>query len=120
MFSKYLGDETLNSKLEGPGLEPANPKLFYSITRDSAKKRLYLKLVNAESTPHSMDIVIPGAKLAETGSLVTLSAPSTESTNTIDHPTLIIPVETALHGVNGHLHHTIPGYAIQILQLDEK
>jgi len=120
LFAKYLGDQTLSSKFEDTAADPANPKFFYSITRDSTKKRLYLKLVNAESTPRAIDIDLPGAKLAETGTLVTLSAPSTESTNTIDNPTQIIPVETALHGVSNHLHHTIPGYAIQVIQLDEK
>jgi len=120
LFSKYLGNQTLASKIDDPALDPANPKFFYSITRDSAKKRLYLKLVNAESTPKSLDIDLPGAKLTETGILVTLSAPSTESTNTIDDPTRIVPVETALQGVTNHLHHTIPGYAIQVIQLDEK
>jgi alpha-L-arabinofuranosidase len=120
MFSKYLGDQTLASKLEGAGIENANPKFFYSITRDSSKKRLYLKLVNASSVAQLLDIDLPGAKLAESGTLITLSAHSTQATNSIDHPTEIVPVETALHGVGKHLHHTVPGYAIQVLQLDEQ
>ena len=72
LFSKYLGDQTLTSKLDDPALDPANPKFFYSITRDSAKKRLYLKLVNAESTPQTIEIDLPGAKLADSGTLITL------------------------------------------------
>jgi alpha-N-arabinofuranosidase len=115
MFSKYLGDQTLGSKLEGAG-----PKLFYSITRDSEKKRLYLKLVNASSTPQPVEIDFPGAKLAATGTLISLSAHSTQATNTIDQPTQIVPVETALHGVSNQLRHTLPGYAIQVIQLDEQ
>jgi len=118
LFSKYLGNQTLASKLDG--LDPANPKFFYSITRDSARKRIYLKLVNAESVPLSLDLDFSGAKLAETGSLVTLSAPSTESTNTIEDPTRIVPVETTLHGVTSRLHHTVPGYAIQVIQLNQQ
>ena len=120
MFSKYLGDETLNSKLEGPGLEPANPKLFYSITRDSAKKRLYLKLVNASTTPQPLEINLAGAKLAETGKLISLSAHDTQATNTLEKPTEIVPIETPLHGVSDHLHHTLPGLSIQVIELDEK
>ncbi|MDR3771750.1 MAG: alpha-L-arabinofuranosidase C-terminal domain-containing protein, partial [Terracidiphilus sp.] len=77
MFSKYLGDQTLASKLDAPGLDATSPKLFYSITRDSKKKRLYLKLVNASSTPLPMVIDIPGLKLAETGTLISLTAQST-------------------------------------------
>ncbi len=120
MFSKYLGDQTLASMLEGAGLDSGSPKLFYSITRDSKKKRLYLKLVNASSTPQPMVIDIPGLKLAETGTLISLTAQSTQATNTIDQPNQIVPIETPLHGVGDHLRHTLPGYAIQVLQLDEQ
>jgi alpha-N-arabinofuranosidase len=114
MFAKYLGDQTLGSKVEGAG-----PKFFYSITRDSAKKRLYLKLVNASTTPQPIDIDFDGAKLAATGALISLSAHNTQSTNTLEKPTEIVPVESALHGVSGHLHHTVPGLAIQVIQVDE-
>jgi alpha-N-arabinofuranosidase len=120
MFAKFLGDQMLASKLEGAGLYAANPKFFYSITRDSAKKRLYLKLVNASSAPQPLDLDIAGAKLAETGTLVTLKANSTQETNSIDHPTQIVPFESPLHSVANHLHLTVPGYAIQVVQLDEK
>jgi alpha-N-arabinofuranosidase len=120
IFASHLGDETLASKLEGKGLEGAGPKLFYSITRDSAKKRLYLKLVNASSTAQPLQIDLTGAKLATTGTLTSLSAQSTQSTNTLDQPEKIVPVETAIHGVSNHLRHTLPGYSIQVLQLDEQ
>jgi alpha-N-arabinofuranosidase len=120
MFAKYLGSETLSSKLEGAGIDASNPKFFYSITRDAAKNRLYLKLVNASSTPLPVEIEIPGAKLAQTGTLITLKANSTQATNTLEKPTQIVPEESALPGVSNHLHHTVPGYAIQVIQLDEK
>jgi alpha-N-arabinofuranosidase len=120
MFSSYLGDQTLSSKLEGPGPESANPKLFYSITRNSEKKQLYLKLVNASSNSLPLEIDFSGAKLEATGKLVSLSAHSTQATNTLAQPTQIVPAETALHGVSNHLHHTIPGYAIQVIVLDEQ
>jgi alpha-N-arabinofuranosidase len=120
MFSKYIGDQTLASKLDGPGFDPANPKFFYSITRDSAKKRLYLKVVNASSTPQPLEVDFAGAKLAPTGKLISLSAHDTQATNTLAKPTEIVPVETPLPGVNDHLHHTVPGYAIQIVQVDEQ
>jgi alpha-N-arabinofuranosidase len=115
MFSKYLGDETLGSKLDGAG-----PKLFYSITRDSAIKRLYLKLVNASSTPQPMEIDFAGARLAQMGKLISLTAHSTQATNTLEQPTQIVPIETALDGIGNHLHYTIPGYAIQVIQIDEQ
>ncbi len=120
MFSKYLGDQVPASKLEGPDLDAANPKFFYSITRDSNKKRLYLKLVNASSTPQNLELDFPGAKLAATGKLVSLTAHDTQATNTLQQPTQIVPVDTPLQGVTNRLHHTVPGYSIQIIQLDEQ
>src|SRR5579863_8207572 len=44
MFASYLGDHTVASQIENAG-----PKLFYSATLNTAKKQLYLKLVNASS-----------------------------------------------------------------------
>src|SRR5260370_32106181 len=81
MFASRFGDHTLASSLEGAG-----PKLFYSITGNAAKKRLYLKLVNGSSTPQPLAIQFPGARLASLAKLVTLSAHDTQATHTIDHP----------------------------------
>jgi len=115
LFASHLGDQTLGSKLQGAG-----DRFFYSITRDSAKKRLYLKLVNASSTPQPVEIEFAGAKLAATGTLVSLSAHSTQAANTMEQPKEIVPVETALRGVSNHLHHTMPGFSIQLIQIDEQ
>ena len=110
MFSSYLGDHTLGSKLEG-----GSPKFFYSITGD-AKKHLYLKLVNGESVEQQVNVDLRGAKLASTAKLVTLSARDTQATNSIDRPDLVLPVETLLHNVNSHLRHTMPPYSIQVIE----
>jgi alpha-N-arabinofuranosidase len=115
IFSKYLGDQTVASKLEGAG-----PKFFYSITRDSARKRLYLKLVNASSTPQPVEIDFAGVKLAPAGKLVSLSAHSTQATNSLAKPQEIVPVESVLNGVSNRIQHTLPGYAIQVIQVDER
>ena len=113
MFGSYIGDETPVSAVENAG-----PRFFYSVTEDSAKKRLYLKLVNATSDPQAVDIQLPGAKLAPEGKLISLTGHDPEATNTIDRPTAIIPVESALHGVSSTLHHRIPPYTIEVMELD--
>ncbi len=115
MFNEYLGDHTLGSSLEGAG-----PKLFYSITGDAAKKRLYLKLVNGDTKPQPVTIELPGAKLAPTAKLVTLSGHDTQATNTIDHPDQIVPVESTLRGVTGHVQHTMPPLSIQVIEFQEQ
>jgi alpha-N-arabinofuranosidase len=115
LFSKFLGNQIVASKLTEAG-----QKFFYSVTRDSAKKKLYLKLVNAASTPQMVEIEFAGASLAGTGKLVSLSAPDTLATNTLEKPEEIVPVERTLPGVSNHLHHTMPGYSIQVIEVDER
>jgi alpha-N-arabinofuranosidase len=115
MFSTYLGDETLDSKLEGGG-----PKLFYSVTRDTKKNRLYLKLVNAASTPQLINVKFEGATLANTGKLVMLRARDTQGTNTLEEPTNIVPVESTLRNNGSELHYTAPAYSIQAIQINQR
>jgi len=115
MFSNYLGDVTLESKVDH-----GMPKLFYSITKDTRKKEIYLKLVNAASIPQPVDIAFEGGKPAGPGKLVLLRALDTEATNTIDRPTDIVPVETTLQNVSARFHYTAPQYSIQVLQIDER
>ncbi len=115
MFGSYVGDETLASNLES-----SNAKLFYSVTRSSKNKRIYLKLVNASSKPQTIDLNFSGAMLAGTGKLVTLQGASTQATNSIDHPENIVPVESTLKNVSSKMHHTMPAFSIQVLQIDQR
>jgi alpha-N-arabinofuranosidase len=113
MFSKYLGQETPKSEMEGAG-----PRFFYSVTKDTAKKQLYLKLVNATSDVREIDIHIDCATLAAGGRQVVLSAKDTQATNTLEEPTNIVPVETALDSQGAALHHRMPPFSIEVLVLN--
>ncbi|HKT25862.1 MAG TPA: alpha-L-arabinofuranosidase C-terminal domain-containing protein, partial [Terriglobales bacterium] len=114
MFGSYVGDAILGSELQGGGA-----KLFYSVTKDTANKRTYLKVVNAESVPHTVNIRFYGGTLAQNGKLIMLKALSTEATNTIDQPQNIVPVESNLR-VGSDLHYNAPAYSIQVIQVDER
>jgi alpha-N-arabinofuranosidase len=115
MFASHLGDRTLASQVVGAGA-----KFFYSITANTAKKKLYLKLVNAESTPQAVDIDFAGAKLAASAKLISLSAKDTQATNSIDQPKAVAPVESAVTIQGAKLSHTMPGYSIQLIELSEQ
>ena len=115
MFSNYVGDSILDSQLQGGGR-----KLFYSVTKDTAKKQTYLELVNAESVPQNVDIKFDGGNLAQNGRLVMLKALSTEATNTIDQPQNIVPIESNLRNIGGDLHYSAPAYSIQVIVVDER
>jgi alpha-N-arabinofuranosidase len=113
MFASYLGDHTVASKLENAG-----PKLFYSSTINTAKKQLYLKLVNASSDPQPVQLALPGANPKATAKLIRLSAPDTQTTNSIDDPNRLVPLESSVHDVNAKFSLTLPAYSIQVLQVD--
>jgi alpha-L-arabinofuranosidase len=113
MFGSYLGDHTVASQIENAG-----PKLFYSATINTAKKQLYLKLVNGSSDAKPVHLALPGAHPAADAKLIRLSAPGTQTTNSIEDPRRVIPVESTLHNVSGNLSITLPPYSIQVVQFD--
>lgn len=114
MFASYLGDHTLKSEVSGAG-----EKFFYSITKNSAKKQLDLKLVNASSEPQPVEIDLSGAKVAGTAKLVSLNASDTQATNSISDRDRIVPVDSTVQ-VSSHFRHTLPPYSIQVMQFEEK
>ena len=113
LFALYLGDHTVASKLENGGA-----KFFYSATMNTAKKQLYLKLVNASSEPQAVQLAIPDVHVAANAKLIRLSAHDTQETNSIDAPNRLVPVESTLHDVSSKFSLTLPGYSIQVLQID--
>jgi alpha-N-arabinofuranosidase len=115
MFSNHIGDEILNAKLEG-----AAPKLFYSVTRKSSDGTVYLKLVNASSTPQPVHIRLNGGKVVGSGKLISMSAKTTAATNSITQPSAVVPVESGLHDVAAEFTHTVPGFAIQVLEFNAR
>ena len=115
MFANYVGDATLKSQIGNGG-----PKLFYSVTKDIKKNRVYLKLVNADSVPETVDLKFTGSTLAKTGKLLMLQAGSTQATNTLDQPNNIVPVESSLRNVGSELRYTAPAFSIQVIQVDQQ
>ncbi len=115
MFGSHLGDHTLASTAEGAGA-----KFFYSITASAAKKKLYLKLVNAASTPQAVDIDLEGAKLATLAKLISLAAKDTQATNSIDRPEFLKPVDSSVIVTGGHLRRTMPQFAIEVIEFDQQ
>ncbi len=114
MFASCLGDHTLESSASGTG-----DKFFYSVTRSSAGNRLCMKLVNASSAAQPLSIVIdglgPGRHRAQVD---TLKANTIWATNTIEDPTRIVPVRSALTITGERMDYVLPAYSIQLLQVE--
>jgi alpha-N-arabinofuranosidase len=113
MFAGHIGTEIVAAALEGAG-----DRLFYSVTKDSAKGIVYLKLVNASSAAQELRISLDGAKTVKaTAKLVRLSAGSTAATNTINDPKRVVPVESTVTGVAKTFTRTVPGYSIEVYEI---
>jgi alpha-L-arabinofuranosidase len=116
MFSNHLGDEVPQSRLTGGG-----PRLFYSVTTDTANGVVYLKLVNADSAPQEVDITLNAkGAVQNTAKLISLSAKTTDETNSISEPDKIVPAETSLNNVAARFRHALPAYSIQVIELRVK
>ena len=111
LFANHLGTEILGANLEGGG-----DRLFYSVTRGNGT--IYLKLVNASSNPQQVKIALAGANSVKPAAkLVSLSAPSTATTNSITDPKRVVPVESTIKGVGKEFTRTLPAYSIQVLDI---
>ncbi len=116
MFAEYLGTDVPTNNFSG-----GNSRFFYSLTRDRAKGLLYLKLVNASSSEQAVQVDIQGAaSVASKAKLVSLTGADTAATNTISAPKRIIPSTTSVNITGAKFSHTVPGYTIQVLELQTK
>lgn len=116
MFSSCLGDNTPASSLTGAG-----DKFFYSVTASQKANKMCLKLVNASSAPQSLDITLAGLGAgARTAHLETLKANGPWATNTIKDPKRIAPVSSTMALKGEHAAYVLPGYTIQVMQVDLK
>ena len=114
MFGNHIGTEIVDASLRG-----GPPRLFYSVTKNTAAGKLYLKVVNASSTPQALNIQLTGASNVKAeGKLITLSAKTTAETNSLTEPENIIPIETSLHGVKKAFEHKVAAYSINVIELD--
>ena len=114
MFASCLGDHTLNSSVSGAG-----ERFFYSVTASPGK--LCMKLVNASSAEQPLTIALNGlGSGTHTAHIDTLKAKSTWATNSIAHPERIVPVRSTA-GIKGERwQYAIPGYSIQMVEVDLK
>jgi len=114
MFSNHVGDQILEATLEGAAL-----RFFYSVTRDSKDGKLYLKMVNATASPRPLTIRLQGvSEVSRKGKIITMSASTTQATNTILAPKRIVPNESTIHNAASQFSHTLPPYSIQVMELE--
>jgi alpha-N-arabinofuranosidase len=114
LFGEYIG-----TSVPASSITQAGDRFFYSVTNDPAKGVAYLKLVNASSTPQSIDTSISGATPGSTATVYTLSGHTTAETNTIDSSRRVVPLKSTIK-TGATFTHTVPPYAVQVVILSTK
>jgi alpha-L-arabinofuranosidase len=113
MFSNHIGNEVPASSLNG-----APSLLFTSVTRDTSKRMLHVKVVNASSKAQTLEIQLTGKdKPTGTAAVTTLGGHSMEETNSLVDPTRIVPVQSEISDVSPDWRHTFPPYSIQVIDV---
>jgi alpha-L-arabinofuranosidase len=113
MFSGNVGTEILNANLANAG-----PRVFISVTRDPATRKTYLKIVNATSAAKAIQIALDGAShVSPTATLITLSAKTPNSTNTIANPRAIVPERHVVSISGPTFEQTFAPYSVNVLEV---
>jgi alpha-L-arabinofuranosidase len=113
MFGTHLGTEVVQTSLDD-----AEPRIYASVTRDEARHKLFVKVVNATSTPQTLAVNLDGAgKIASHAILTTLSGRTPNATNSITDPRAVVPVEHAITVAGSKFSLTFVPYSINALDV---
>ncbi|HET7349152.1 MAG TPA: alpha-L-arabinofuranosidase C-terminal domain-containing protein [Acidobacteriaceae bacterium] len=112
MFATHIGTEIVDAQLSTGG-----NRLYASVTRDNAHRKLFLKLVNGTSLPQNMKIDLKGARAVSHGRLITLSGKSPNSTNTIYQPRVVVPVEKPVAINSAQFMESLLPWSVNVLEL---
>ena len=114
MFAGHLGTEVVPATLTGAG-----PRVYASATRDQSRHKLFLKVMNANSTPQAVTIDLEGAgRIAPQATLTTLSGKTPNATNSIADPRAIVPVERTIPVAGAKFTHTFAPWSVNVLELN--
>ena len=113
MFSTHLGTEIVPAALAN-----APPRVFASVTRNDATHKLFVKVVNATSTPQSLALELAGVKkVAPQATLTTMSGKTPNATNSITHPDAVAPVTRTVPVTGPQFTQTFAPYSVNVLEL---
>ena len=113
MFSGNLGTEVVDATFADAG-----PRVFESVTRDAARRMLFVKIVNATSETKPIRIAVDGGgKVAPQATLITLSGKTPNATNSIADPRAIVPVTHQVRIAGSHFEERFEPYSVNVLVL---
>jgi alpha-N-arabinofuranosidase len=113
MFSSNLGTEVVPADLSKAG-----PRLFASATRDDDARKVFVKVVNATSTPQTITIDLEGAgKVGKTAILTVMGGKTPNATNTIDAPNAVVPHKQTVPVAGPKFSQRFAPYSVNVLEL---
>jgi alpha-N-arabinofuranosidase len=113
LFAKHLGTEVVASALSNAG-----SRVYTSVTRDEKQRKLFVKIVNAQSVAVPLSIALDGASGAgQEAKLITLSGKSPNATNSMTNPNVLVPVEQQIQIAGPKFEHSFAPYSINVLEL---
>ncbi len=113
MFSNNAGDQILKASLEGA-------PLLTSVTRDSKTGAIFVKHVNPQPTPQTVQIELKGVRSVAPNATETVLAADPQETNAIDTPTKVVPATRRVSGIRPTFTHTFAPHSITVLRLDAR
>lgn len=112
LFGGHVGDTWPKSSMQG-----ANPRFYYSATVDSKTNVLHLKLVNANSEPQRLNVMLSGIGGGHAARMSTLHGATFEATNTLQQPDVIRPVDSTIKVSGGSWSHTVAPLTIEVIDI---
>ena len=113
MFSTHLGTEVVSYDLAN-----TPPRVYAVVERDDAKHKLFVKVVNANSTAQPLAINLTGAKkIAPQGTLITMSGKTPNATNSITNPKAVVPVTHTISVAGAKFTQSFAPYSVNVLEL---
>jgi alpha-N-arabinofuranosidase len=113
MFGAHVGTEIVPATLAN-----AASRMYTSVTRDEARHKLYIKIVNATSDAQPLAIDLQGAgKVSPQAQLTTLTAKTPNATNSITNPRAVVPAERAIAIAGPKFTQSFAPYSINVLEI---
>lgn len=98
--------------------DAAKPGKIQSIAGyDKTTGESIIKVVNAESTALNSTVFLNAKNIASEGKIITLSADSPTSENSLTSPTLISPIETTFNGFKKEFEYSFKPYSVTIMRV---
>ena len=113
MFSTHVGTEVVAYSLDN-----APARVYASVTRDDVAHKLFVKVVNANSTPLSLPIALSGiANVGPQATLIAMSGKSPNATNSLAHPDEVKPVERRVPVAGPRFTESFAPYSVNVLEV---